>query len=182
MSGASSTLPDAMIDLVDRLIDAADRRGWRRRGKSAGGLRDAGFDLVMARTKLIAALDVPAAWRDVAIERRRQIEAEGWTERHDDHHVDGELARAGSAYAYAAAYTEAERATNGYPAWWPFSRSWWKPADRRRMLIKAAALILAEIERLDRAAAREAAPPAPADPTPLPPQAAAAIAAARAAD
>jgi hypothetical protein len=29
---------------------------------------------------------------------------------------------------------------------------WWKPTNRRRDLVKAGALILAEIERLDRAA------------------------------
>jgi hypothetical protein len=33
---------------------------------------------------------------------------------------------------------------------------WWKPKDRRRDLVRAAALIIAEIERLDRdAEARE---------------------------
>lgn len=32
---------------------------------------------------------------------------------------------------------------------------WWKPGAPRRMLIKAAALIVAEIERLDRAAAKK---------------------------
>lgn len=185
MSGAASTLPDAMIDLVDRLIDAADRRGWRRRGKSAVGLRDAGAELVLARGKLIAALDVPAAWRDVAIERRRQIEAEGWSPAHDDRHDRFELASAGAAYAIHAAYRDRDQvAPDAPPAHWPWSRAWWKPADRRRDLIKAAALILAEIERIDRAAACEAAPPdpVPSDPTPLPPQAAAAIAAARTAD
>lgn len=179
MSDTATSLPQTMIDLVNRVVRTAEQLGWRRRGRSATGLQAAQVDLGAAVADLIAALDVPPAWRDVAAERRRQIDAEGWTPGHDDHHVEGELARAGSAYAYAAAYTEAERATGGYPTWWPFSRSWWKLADRRRMLVKAAALILAEIERLDRAAARVAAPSAP---TPLPPQAAAAIAAARAAD
>lgn len=32
------------------------------------------------------------------------------------------------------------------------SRDWWKPKDRRRNLVKAGALIVAEIERLDRLA------------------------------
>lgn len=35
---------------------------------------------------------------------------------------------------------------------WTWDRSWWKPTNRRRDLVKAGALILAEIERLDRAA------------------------------
>lgn len=36
---------------------------------------------------------------------------------------------------------------------WPWDESWWKPTNRRRDLVKAGALILAEIERLDRAEA-----------------------------
>jgi len=36
---------------------------------------------------------------------------------------------------------------------WTWERAWWKPTTRRRDLVKAGALILAEIERLDRAAA-----------------------------
>jgi hypothetical protein len=41
--------------------------------------------------------------------------------------------------------------THATPLAWP--QDWeFKPADPRRMLVKAGALILAEIERLDRAA------------------------------
>jgi hypothetical protein len=40
------------------------------------------------------------------------------------------------------------------PSCWP--TDWrWNPADPRRNLVKAGALILAEIERIDRAAAQE---------------------------
>ncbi|HFX1570606.1 TPA: hypothetical protein ACID4M_005627, partial [Pseudomonas aeruginosa] len=39
------------------------------------------------------------------------------------------------------------------PAIWPFSAKWWKPRDARANYMRAGALILAEIERLDRAAA-----------------------------
>lgn len=38
---------------------------------------------------------------------------------------------------------------------WPFPPRSWKPKDRRRDLVRAAALLVAEIERLDREAARE---------------------------
>lgn len=43
---------------------------------------------------------------------------------------------------------------------WPLSwaKSWLKPKDRRRDLIRAAALIIAEIERLDRAALTKGVP------------------------
>jgi len=91
---------------------------------------------------------------EIAAERRRQVEVEGWTTEHDDLHRQGELARAGAAYAYATGYCDALRRINGRPAWWPFENSWWKPKDRRSDLIRAGALIVAEVERLDRAAAR----------------------------
>lgn len=83
------------------------------------------------------------AARDVLAERQRQVSVEGWTPDHDDAHDDGSLACAASCYACAAAgLADAERD-------WPWNGGF-KPADPRRMLVKAGALILAEIERLDR--------------------------------
>ncbi len=89
------------------------------------------------------------AWRDVLAERRRQVEAEGWSSKHDDEHRHGEMAAAAGCYALAATVN---RTLPVLPPkhWWPWSGKWWKPAAPRRMLVKAAALILAEIERLDR--------------------------------
>lgn len=110
------------------------------------------------------------AWEDVLAERRRQTSSEGWTTEHDDQHSAGELAKAAACYAAGTTFerdlsAEERRAlrtkktkTEGL---WPWDRSWWKPADRRRNLVKAGALILAEIERLDRAALTAA--PAPED-------------------
>ena len=83
------------------------------------------------------------AWRDVQAERQRQISAEGWTPEHDDAHTKRELAAA--ATCYASVYPLAA-------SYWPWDLEWWKPTDHRRNLVKAGALILAEIERLDRAA------------------------------
>jgi hypothetical protein len=85
------------------------------------------------------------AARDVLAERRRQIEVEGWTPEHDDKHSTQELAFA------AACYVLADQG-DAPPAVWPWDTSWWKPKDQRCNLIKAGALILAEIERLDRLA------------------------------
>lgn len=93
----------------------------------------------------------PAA-RDVLAERARQINAEGWTTEHDDEHDLGQLARAGAAYAAQSLCAEDAELKCGPPSWWPWERAWWKPNSRRGMLVKAGALILAEIERLDRAA------------------------------
>lgn len=82
---------------------------------------------------------------EIAAERRRQIEVEGWTPTRDDyHHPRGELARAAGVYALSAG---GRYAVSQY---WPWHRAWWKPTNPRRDLIKAAALIVAEIERLDR--------------------------------
>jgi hypothetical protein len=87
------------------------------------------------------------AARDVLAERKRQIEAECWTPQHDDEHGNGEMAKAAACYALGS---------QGWPQrgvnFWPWDASWWKPASNRRNLVKAGALILAEIERLDRAA------------------------------
>lgn len=95
------------------------------------------------------------AFADVAAERTRQREKLGWTPEHDDgHDRDNALARAAVCYALAGT------GGNG-PFWithlqtpqqvWP--HDWeWKPKDRRTNLVRAAALLVAEIERFDRAA------------------------------
>lgn len=87
---------------------------------------------------------------DVAEERRRQIEAEGWTPEHDDEHEGRDMARAAACYAlHAAGYPDVDVAVLRF---WPWLDTRWKPSTPRRNLVKAGALILAEIERLDRAA------------------------------
>lgn len=91
--------------------------------------------------------EVPQAWLDVQAERRRQITAEGWTPEHDDAHSHGEMALAAASYA---AYAHVEL-SGDLPMFWPWGRTWWKPTTPRRDLVKACALALAEIERLDRA-------------------------------
>lgn len=97
-----------------------------------------------------------SAITEIAAERRRQIEGEGWTPEHDDQHASGEMAMAAAAYAYNAGQGETGRSWNvgRHPVVWPWSDEWWKPKDRRRDLVRAAALIVAEIERLDRAVER----------------------------
>lgn len=102
-----------------------------------------------AELAALRALQTNAA-RAVLAERRRQVEAEGWTPGHDDEHESGEMAEAAACYAACA---ETHSLKGHPPLSWPWSPEWWKPsADPRRNLVKAGALILAEIERLDRAA------------------------------
>lgn len=85
----------------------------------------------------------------IAEERKRQIEKEGWTAKHDAEHKCGQLARAAAAYAIAELYrqTIAEEPNH----LWPFESEWWKPTpnDRIRELQKAGALIAAEIDRIN---------------------------------
>lgn len=107
--------------------------------------------LYAAPTAQTAPQPVSSALADVVAERRRQIAVEGWTPEHDDEHSNGEMALAAACYARHAIVPPA---LSDVPATWPWGASWWKPGDPRRMLVKAAALILAEIDRLDRAAAR----------------------------
>lgn len=90
---------------------------------------------------------------DVVSERTRQIVDEGWTPEHDDAHSEGELARAGASYALMAFSPYKQ---NSLPARWPWRSRFWKPTTSRRDLVKAAALIIAEIERIDRKAACDA--------------------------
>jgi len=89
-------------------------------------------------------LPLGKAARDVLGERRRQIEAEGMTNDGDDRYHAAELPRAAASYILNGANDEA-------PYIWPWAKSWWKPRDTRANYVRAAALLLAEIERIDRA-------------------------------
>ncbi|HBP1011041.1 hypothetical protein FA210_28815 [Pseudomonas aeruginosa] len=103
--------------------------------------------------------EVPQAWHDVQAERRRQIEAEGWTPEHDDAHSHGQMARAATCYALAGSSAPNDgTAALLVSLAWPWDKDWWKPTTPRRDLVKACALALAEIERLDRAAASQGRP------------------------
>ncbi|WP_338659781.1 hypothetical protein [Pseudomonas aeruginosa] len=102
---------------------------------------------------------MPQAWLDVQAERRRQIEAEGWTPEHDDEHSHGQMARASACYALAGSSAPNDgTAALLVSLAWPWDEQWWKPSTPRRDLVKACALALAEIERLDRAAATQGGP------------------------
>lgn len=68
----------------------------------------------------------------IATERQRQIDEEGYTSEHDAYHDDSSLV--GAAVEYAL---EAARLIHGYPL------------SAVRNLVKAGALIAAEIDRLE---------------------------------
>lgn len=111
------------------------------------------------------------ALEDISAERQRQVTQEGWTPEHDDGHGQGEMARAAACYAYLgtladneigfhrdALYGIVRGAISIVSIMWPWSPQWLKTkGDNRRMLVKAGALIVAEIERMDREGERDAA-------------------------
>lgn len=124
------------------------------------------WDLAAELEALIAATPLAsgqlnAAARDVLAERRRQVEAEQWTPEHDDRYRHGQLAMAAACYAAAVPMdnvlhgdgVQIENVKPAMPSAWPWASAWWKPRSARRNLVRAGALVLAEIERLDRATA-----------------------------
>lgn len=83
----------------------------------------------------------------IAAERRRHVDVEGWTPEHDDEHAQGELAAAAACYALSTVDTLDESEAKRF---WPWEAKWWKLSTKKRVLVKAGALIVAELERLIR--------------------------------
>ncbi len=102
-------------------------------------------------TKQILESITSQSFKDVLQERIRQITEECHTEERDDLCHEGELALA--AAVYAMPWQKKNFLKDKGINLWPFSSASFKPAaNQRRDLVKAAALIIAEIDRLDRAA------------------------------
>lgn len=148
MTSTERDLPeDKLRDMIELLGDDTFVGLTRTATFSVPFLRAAFTELLRSRDALASIraerdAAVAASVADVVAERERQKAVEGWTPEHDDEHKDGELARAAACYALGTPVRHK----------WPWGAEWWKPGDRRRNLVKAGALILAEIDRLDRAA------------------------------
>ena len=82
----------------------------------------------------------------IAVERQRQIDVEGYEPEHDAAHKDESLALAACSYAIPWSW----RRFTSVPTTWPWRAEFWRPTpdDRVRELVKAGALIAAEIDRL----------------------------------
>lgn len=120
----------------------------------------------------------------IAEERQRQIEKEGWSQKHDAEHKTFELSAAAACYVAKNIskkledinhtnqsplaefkiydFGESEFFVNsgdrgdrrlrkaGWKNGWPWESKWWKPSnDPIKNLVKAGALIAAEIDRLN---------------------------------
>lgn len=85
-------------------------------------------------------------------ERERQINVEGYNAEHDDREKVGALSTAGAIYALPLNLRTIMNATE----YWPWDKSFYKPSKsdhtdaRIKELVKAGALIAAEIDRLKR--------------------------------
>ncbi len=79
--------------------------------------------------------------REISVERRRQFWVEEHTDEEDDAQELGELGDAAACYA-----------ASRHIDYWPWDPEWdkRKKHSRRRRLVIAAALLIAEIERIDR--------------------------------
>ncbi|RIX74445.1 hypothetical protein [Acidovorax cavernicola] len=146
---------------LDRLKKDFDTHEEEHNGR--GGAYEVEFEIGGVSVERVcgfapgAAIGSDAA-HDVLAERQRQISAEGWTPEHDDGHVNDEIAAMACFYAMPPGAREWSAEDTGYgdtfgeaiiPEGWAA-----KEGDRRRELVKAGALILAEIERIDRSDAR----------------------------
>lgn len=90
-------------------------------------------------------------------ERLRQLAMESYGPGHDDAHTNGEIRDAALSYLEAVrmAHLAGDADLLGVPFQWPWENESFKfdPEDPIRTLTKAGALIAAEIDRLERAAA-----------------------------
>lgn len=88
-------------------------------------------------------------------ERLRQITEEKWDDDHDDQHGACQMSQAAAAYiGHVMGQVNGDCQAEDRPALppeWPWEAKWWKPAQNPiRNLVKAGALIAAEIDRLQR--------------------------------
>jgi hypothetical protein len=147
---------DELANICRRVAEAlgpAVLRCWEEGGPEAVDLAAAVRELRAQRDGHRQDVESPSIAL-IAAERRRQVEAEGWTFDHDDRHADEVLAAA--AVCYAVPPDLRDPRPSAIPDLWPFEASSWKPSpdDRVRELVKAAALISAELDRLLREAGR----------------------------
>lgn len=145
---------DALYQIAGWLDDCDNHLATHR----PGGLPRPWFGLfeAFAAVREAAGRAPPAttwvALEDIKAERRRQVDEEGYTPEQDDAYAAYALPAAAAAYAFSAATSERYLAADPL-GFWPWPAETFKPSTPRRDLVKAGAVILAAIERLDRAAA-----------------------------
>lgn len=98
-------------------------------------------------------LEPSSIYAEIDQRRQKQI-AKGYDAAHDDQHTKGEIALGAAAYCQSAAkpklYQKKPGAAFTFPTCWPWKSSEFNPKNPREDLLNAAAMIVAEIERIDR--------------------------------
>ncbi|MBA0419527.1 hypothetical protein D7Y22_00935 [Stenotrophomonas maltophilia] len=133
-------LTDRSATTYDRTV--ADR--WRAKGWPVSPLYAAPAQ----------AVDLGTGIKAIASERERQLCIEGFSRDSDEQYREGELARAATAYVQLAAMdlqvgSRKHIASQEPPFFWPWAPEWWKPVDARHDLVRAGALIAAQIDLID---------------------------------
>ena len=169
-TGKFEPSPNMVMDISPFTVKAADKMAkiiddMVRSGKldSRSALADARLNYGEPFSCVKESVQNPSGAEMIAEERNRQITQEGWTSEHDDEHVNGELTDAAATYIAQAdlqlpygSSQEKHDAAQSLLDCWPWDKSWWKPSDDPiRNLVKAGALIAAEIDRLQRKEARK---------------------------
>ena len=153
---------DLPAELVTQVAEAIEDEAVRWLGRDLGTVhRDeiVRAGLLRALPMIVAAVRAEERQPEggaalIAAERQRQIDVEGWTPEHDAEHRDAALLEAAACYLLAPYLDPAARHGHTYPRStlfrWPWALRFWKPSpgDRLRELVKAGALIAAEIDRL----------------------------------
>ncbi|EAM8398649.1 hypothetical protein YI12_09330 [Salmonella enterica] len=140
-----------VYDDVLNIIDLLENNEWAEHCTNTvlGSLLESEITRLVGMTQPApsesASQPLTDALRDVIAERQRQISVKGWTPEHDDTYIGCELAAA------AISYIEPVEAENYWPADWHDGS--FRPSDYRRNLVKATALLVTELERLDRISA-----------------------------
>lgn len=157
-------ISDAQVNALRAALAARQLEAQRAIGEIVaspdGGLQIEFYDgKPLAPMKLYGApaqgIALAAGVRAIADERQRQVHSEGFSAENDADYKAGVLANAALAYLQVAAMDLAAGgrthiATETPPACWPWHRLWWKPQDTRRDLVRAGALIAAQLDAIDR--------------------------------
>jgi hypothetical protein len=88
------------------------------------------------------------AIEDILAERDKQVTVKGYSSEHDDDHFQGDLADAAACFALSGGGWCLTDCVEHWPPTW--DRKHFKQKTPRQDLVRAAALLIAEIERLDR--------------------------------
>lgn len=142
--------------------EAGASRPWVGRGivfepgppPHEGVRRNIQYMSVYDRPQTAQAVDLGTGIKAIASERERQLCMEGFSRDSDEQYREGELARAATAYVQLAAMdlqvgSRKHIASQEPPFFWPWAPEWWKPVDARHDLVRAGALIAAQIDLID---------------------------------